>query len=139
MICEGVLICNMLIGGVTYHFTDKYAPENGYNWNNQTIGVEIGTKINETKINLHSVIFKDSYFKRSQTHGLAVTEKIFEKTYGGITIDYTKTSYFEHALLAPVISREINVKKKAGEIYLMGLPPMGNNDGFINVGLKVRF
>jgi len=135
IICELAVTCSLLFGGATYHFTEKYAPERGYSWNNQTIGFSMEQNKKGFYNGINLATFKDSFNKRSFTFTSTYGFRINDNIAFGMGTGYTKTSYYEGVLLAPY--GEICHLRICGTI--LGLPNLVHNDAFINLGLKVRF
>lgn len=139
MLCEGLVACSLLFGGATFHFTDKYAPNGGYNWNNQTIGIEVLKENKEVYYNVNFSRFKDSFNVRSFTANVGGGYNYrFNAKYAlkiGLQVGYGVLSYYKGIVVVPALQFDFG---NYG-MYALGLPNMGNNDGFINTGLKVRF
>lgn len=94
----------LIFGGATVHHSAKFAPDGGYNWNNQTIGIELMQDDEGLNFGLSVARFKDSFNKRS-VWAMALVEyrEKFEMiNFGtGLGIGHLKTSYYNGAMVAP--------------------------------------
>ncbi len=133
MICEAIY-CAVILGGVTAHVTDDHAPEGGYEWFNNNIGVSLETK---GKIYYGSsvVYFTDSFGEPSDTELVHIGYRLDDNFAIGGAVGRGKTSYYEGGVAAPFIEGcDKNIC-----LNVTGTPNFGNNDPFFHVHFKVRF
>ena len=100
------LEAGLLFGGATVHHSAKFAPQGGYNWNNQTIGIEVLQGTEGLNFGMSVARFKDSFNKRSiWALGLVEYRINYEHVNlsTGLGLGHLKTSYYNGAIVAPYL------------------------------------
>lgn len=130
---------SIIVGGVTAHLGDKYAPKGGYNALNYDLGVMIETKRKGFNLGLGGAGHLDSFGEVSFTGGVKLSYKVeLENDWEvspAASLLYTHMSYYEG--LVPAVG--VEVCKGFNCINTDIVPPSTKSDGIVHVNFKRKF
>lgn len=131
-------IVSLLMAGISTHLTTEYEPKGGYNETHESIGIQIEQPIDNWRIGVLGMRFKDSFDKSSGLYAATVRYQFGEdesfNASAGLGLGYTHTSYYNGVYGAPMV--ELGYNRLSAQVSY--IPKMSGADEVIAMQFKVR-